>query len=94
MNKVKIPGFRAQSALYRSTGAYAVTRNNGALGKHAVIPARGIRFCQNLRPGWVIEETVCAECADFVVRCDRRHCWWERVSDWQWECWHEMLERE
>jgi hypothetical protein len=84
---VNIPGFTAESALCRSTGAYAAIREHAPLGRDAVIPALGIRYCKNTRPGWVIEYTLCGDCADFVVRCYKGTCWWVRVSDWQHECW-------
>ncbi len=90
MNKVNIPRFTADSALYRSAGAYAAIRNHAPLSRDAVIPALGIRYCRNVGPAWVIENRVCGECADFVVRCNRWFCWYQRVSDWQTECWDDV----
>jgi len=92
MNMMNIPGFTTESAVCKAEGAYTAIRNHAPLGRDAVIPALGIRYCRNARPGWVIQNTLCGECADFVVRCNRWGCWYQQVSNWQTECWGGVYE--
>jgi hypothetical protein len=89
--KVNFPAWTAECSLHRSTRAY-VANSQASAKRGALSPALGVRYCQNSRPGWAIENTLCGECADFVVRrvCNGGTCQlqWVRVSDWQTECWN------
>jgi hypothetical protein len=90
MSTMNMPGFTAETSLYKLARIYAATANHAAGRTDALVPAL-FKYCKNVRPGWVFEATLCGECADFRVRClgsgQDRTCWYERVGPWQWECW-------
>jgi hypothetical protein len=82
------PGFTAESALYHPTRAYAGKAAHGFLASNTIAPALAVTFCKNVRPGWVIEATLCGECADFQLVCRKgAGCWWEQLTPWQSGCW-------
>ena len=91
MNSMNMPGFTAVATLYRSTGGYAAKISHAAATVGALIPALSVTYCQNLRPGWAIENRLCGDCADFELQCvgapGARTCQWVQVSDWRPECW-------
>jgi len=83
---MNIPEFSAGCSLYESSKTYVATPNYAAAG-NAVIPALPVfRFCKNARPGWAIEDTLCAECATFAIRCSKTSCWYEQLTPWENEC--------
>lgn len=87
---MNLPGFTADGSLYQSAAAYAATARYGADSGGALVPAL-VRYCRNPRPGWLADNTMCGECADFdlVRTCYGRHCrfTWVQTSNWQLECW-------
>jgi hypothetical protein len=88
---MNLPGFTAGSSLYSTKVPYRATPDHIAVRVNGVIPALGIRYCQNVVQGWVIENTLCGDCADFQVVCSRDMCWSVRVTPWQTECWEEVV---
>lgn len=69
-----------------------VARLPHAAGGAGVVPALSVTYCTNPRPGWAIENTICADCADFELQCfgppSARTCQWVQVTDLQTECWN------
>jgi hypothetical protein len=100
---MNMPQFTANCSLYKHTRTYTATAAHVAVAGHTVSPALGvtylgIHYCQNLRPGWAIENTLCGDCADFVAKyvCVKGGgCSWQWVqtTDWQPECWDAVQER-
>ncbi len=86
---MNMPGFTAENSLYKSTRTYVAAPNHAAMRGDALVPALIVEYCKNPRPGWLIENTVCGDCANFdcyTVR-GQPHC--DQLSDWQPKCWNE-----
>jgi hypothetical protein len=80
-----IPRYTAEYSLYKSTTAYVGAANHAAISGDGLVPA--LAKCRNVRPGWLIENTLCGECAEFHVECNRNGCWIVQDTPYQWECW-------
>jgi hypothetical protein len=82
------PGFTAECSLYKPMRVYVATPNYAALSGAGVVPALRITYCQNVVRGWVIENTLCGDCADFEVVCDPT-CRGVQVTPWEHQCWED-----
>lgn len=84
------PEFTAEWSVYTPTKSHATTHKYANPIREAVVPALAVTYCRNTRPGWVIDATLCGECAVFTIRCQRRTCSWVQLTPWKTECWNDL----
>jgi hypothetical protein len=84
-----MPGFAAEASLYKTSQQYR-HRTLSSMRGDALVPALFITYCRNPRPGLLIPNTICADCAVYEVVClPRIGCLYWPVSPEEPECWNE-----
>jgi hypothetical protein len=84
VRQINFPGWTADCTLLISARTYVANPNKAAVRGGALTPALSV--CRNLRPGWAIENTLCAECAELLRVCNLGFCHWQ-LGEWHSECW-------